>query len=201
MAKKPVGRNLIPPRLSAWVERQRLKIVRPYVRGDVLDIGCGRGAAVALLGADQDYLGIELRAQLFRPPVSPSNRISLLTLDLDRDPLNLDRRFDTILMLAVIEHLREPDRLLTQLSPLLKSDGRVLITTPTPLGHRVHRIGARLGLFWQSAVEEHRWAFSRSALHVRINRSGLSVHTHKYFLLGGNQLFVCAADKTVEQPA
>ena len=191
----------MPPLLSAWVEHQRLTIVRPHIRGDVLDLGCGRGAALAMLGPGQDYLGVEMRPQFFRPPADPSGRISFLTLDLDRDALTLDRQFDTILILAVIEHLRDPERLLSQLGRLMRVHARVLITTPTPLGHRVHRLGARMGLFWQSAVEEHRWAFSRAALHKRLEQSGLNVDLHRYFLLGGNQLFVCAAEKPVEQHA
>jgi hypothetical protein len=84
----------------------------------------------------------------------------------------------------------------------------------TPLSWRRHRhvslgvaAGSRdaesighPGLFWHRAVEEHWWAFSRSALHKRLERSGLNVDLHKYFLLGANQLFVCAANESGERP-
>jgi SAM-dependent methyltransferase len=188
------------PLLSGWIERRRLEVARPYVRGDVLDLGCGRGSALSLLGPDQNYLGVEVHAQYFRPPAGQTNRIAFLTLDLDRDELDIGRQFDTILMLAVIEHLRDPDRLLAQVRPLMKEGAKLVLTTPTPAGHVEHRIGAQLGLFWKSAVEEHKWAFSRRALESRLRMCGLSVEKHSYFLMGGNQLFVCTVPAEESAP-
>ena len=190
----------MPPLLSGWIENKRLKMVRPYIRGDILDIGCGRAAALSMIRPDQEYVGVELHPEYHRSKANLLGRVSFVTLDLDREPLPLGRRFDTILMLAVVEHLANPDRVLSQLRLLTTGEARVLITTPTPLGHLLHRLGARLGLFWRSAVEEHRWAFSRSALAERLERSGLKVLLHRYFQLGGNQLFVCAISATTEQP-
>ncbi len=68
---------------------------------------------------------------------------------------------------------------------------RLLRTIERRTGHRVHRLGAQIGLIWKSAVEEHRWAFSRKALPARIERCGLLVEKHEYFLMRGNRLFVC----------
>jgi len=187
------------PLLSAFLQRQRRRVVSPYIHGDVLDLGCGITDIWALLRPDQHYVGVEGHPGMLcwlrenRPGYEFHRR------DLDKDELALERQFDTILLLAVIEHLKKPDRILAQIPRYLKLDGKLLITTPSPLGDVIHKIGARIGLFYMEAVREHETIFTYDALRARLERTGLKVIYYQSFLLGGNQLFICQLPAGCEQ--
>jgi len=63
-------------------------------------------------------------------------------------------------MIALIEHLKHPEYILEQCHTLLKGNGNLVITTPSPSGDKVHKIAARLGLTSKKAVEEHHRIYS-----------------------------------------
>lgn len=54
--------------------------------------------------------------------------------------------FDLIVCADVVEHLREPEAALARLRPLLRSDGRLLITTPNVANWSI-RLGLLFGRF------------------------------------------------------
>jgi len=71
----------------------------------------------------------------------------------DREPLRLrNSQFDTVLMIAVIEHLSTPDRVVKDAHNYMKPSSRLVVTTPTVLGSAIHEVGAPLGLFSRDAV-------------------------------------------------
>jgi len=111
--------------------------------------------------------------------------------DLDQKEFAIPGQFDTILMMAVIEHLADPGRLLCQLPHYLKPEGKLIITTPSPLGDKVHQVGARFGVFSIDAMREHKIIFDYRTLRAYLEPNGLQITHYRHFLLGGNQLFVC----------
>ncbi|MBN1890567.1 MAG: class I SAM-dependent methyltransferase [Thermoflexales bacterium] len=181
------------PLLSELLEKQRYRAIQPYLHGEVLDLGCGVAKVVALLQPGQRYVGVENQPAFLGWLKENRPEYEFHARDLDEDELGLDTRFDTILMTAVVEHLKKPDRLLSQLPQHLKPGGRVVITTPTPLGDWIHKAGARLGLFYLEAAQAHETIFTRATLQARLHRHGLSCVHYRRFLLGCNQLFVCEA--------
>jgi SAM-dependent methyltransferase len=181
------------PVFTGFLQRQRLKIVQPYLRGDILDLGCGDAALLAYCKAGQKYVGVDSRAALVADLNNRFPEREFLQSDLDREPLALPGRFDTIVMLALIEHLSDPGGILSQLPNHLQLGGMVLMTTPSPIGNRVHRVGARAGLFSLEASHEHKIIFTRTVLRDTLWQNGLQLSLYRPFLLGGNQLFVCVA--------
>ena len=184
----------MPPRLSAFLKRQRLLAVRPYIRGDVLDLGCSAGATQDLLSPGQTYVGVDLNDRLVNRARALYPAREFHVRDLERQELALEGTFDTVLMIAVIEHLESPDNLLRQLAKYLKPQGRLLITTPTPLGHVVHNLGAQLGLFYKEAAQDHKQKYNLPSLRARLEAHGFGIIVQETFLFGGNQLAVCKAD-------
>ena len=180
------------PLLSYLFRQLRYNAIRPYLSGAVLDLGCSYGDAVRLLRPGQSYVGVDYLDltswwQTHRPQYPFYQR------DFNNARLELPGRFDTILMLATLEHLQTPENVLCQLPTYLNPGGQVVMTTPSPLGHRVHRLGARLGLFYREAADEHHTIFTRGSLAVLLESSGLRVTHARVFELGGNLLFVCQA--------
>ena len=111
--------------------------------------------------------------------------------DVDREPLSLgNSEFDTVLMVAVIEHLSAPERVITEVRNHMKPGSRLVITTPTVLGSAIHRGGARLGLFAHEAVADHKCVYGGKSLSDLLRRCRMDVVQHTFFELGANQLCV-----------
>jgi 2-polyprenyl-3-methyl-5-hydroxy-6-metoxy-1,4-benzoquinol methylase len=178
--------------LSGFLTRQRFKAVFPYIRGDILDVGCGYGLLVPLLPPGTTYVGVDSGPEILQYLRRTYPGHEFYQLDLDKDVFQLGQCFDTILMLAVIEHLAQPQKVLCQVVEHLKPDGRLLLTTPSPFGDQIHRIGARVGLFSQFAADDHETIFNQASLQKLLENCGIQIDSYRRFLYGGNQLFVCS---------
>ncbi len=169
--------------LSPFLRRQRFRAARPFLKGSVLDFGCGSGALAEFvpfrgyLGYDVDQSSLSLARRSH-----PQHRFT--------DELPRDERFDTVVALAVIEHVKDPAAFLTTLAACLRPAGSIVCTTPHPLGKHVHKVGAGLGIFSRDASEEHEDLLGRASLAKAAALSGLSLATYSRFLVGLNQLAV-----------
>ena len=181
----------MPAILSGYLQHRRIQAVTPFMRGDVLDLGCGDGRLAAYVEPGRAYVGVDGRESLLPSLRARFPASEFHSRDLDHEPLLLSKRFHTIAMLALVEHLSRPGWLLGQLAECLQPGGRVVITTPTPIGHRIHRAGARIGLFSFEAMQDHKVIFDRDTLSNCLLHNGLRVSLFRQFLFGGNQLFVC----------
>ncbi|HYN87944.1 MAG TPA: class I SAM-dependent methyltransferase [Ardenticatenaceae bacterium] len=184
---------MIPPLLSRWIQQRRYHAALPYISGAVLDVGCGHAYLAALLPPSHSYVGVDREPAFLRAAQARTPRAEFYQVDLESGTIPPEvstRRFDTIVMTAVLEHLARPARALQQLVPLLAPGGRIVATTPTPFGHRVHRIGARLGLFYREAADDHKSILDASTLGSLFHAAGLHVVAYKQFELGCNQLIV-----------
>lgn len=172
--------------LSPFLRDRRLEAARPHLHGRVLDLGCGGGTLArwvesdAYLGFDVDPASVATARQGF-----PRHRFV--------GELPTDERFDTIVALAVIEHLPQPERHLARWRELLAAGGTMVLTTPHPSVDRVHRIGARLGVFSRHASEEHQDLLDRAGLERAARAAGLGVALYRRFLSGANQLVLLRA--------
>ncbi len=177
--------------LSVYIENRRQKIIAPYVTGRILDLGCGYGAFV---GHNQpkpeNYLGVDHLISIVQwfERQYPEYRVKIM--DLESDFLEVESRFDTIVMTACLEHLKNPDHIFSQLPNILNQNGKILITTPTPFGGKIHTIGARFGFFYQEAAEDHEIFYYRETLQDLFSRHGLKMVEYSQFMFGGNQFAV-----------
>ncbi len=186
------------PLLSVYLARQRIAMVRPYLRGDVLDLGCGYAHLVSSLQPGQVYVGIDRNAALLDKVRTRYPQHTFCQSEFDTERLPLRQRFHTVVMLAVIEHLRQPDHLFSQLRDCLQPQGQVLMTSPSAWGNRIHSLGARIGLFSLEAARDHSEIFSKASLAARVRPHGLALVRYRRFEGGGNQLFVCRALSPLE---
>ena len=142
------------PLLSPYLQRMRIKAVIPYVFGDVLDLGCGATDLAQFVGMSNHYVGVDRDENLLQYNRVKFPMYEFYNKDLETNDIttSLAIRFDTICMVAVIEHIKNPQNILEQCATLLKSGGRLVITTPTPFGDNVHKICARYGVTSKEAV-------------------------------------------------
>lgn len=169
--------------LSSWLRRKRIEMVRPYLQGRILDVGCGVGALSELTSPDL-YFGVDIdeeSLQIARKKY-PQNRF-------EKDYPENDQ-FDTIVLLAVIEHIKNKQHFLECLESKLTQNGRIVLTTPHPSVRRVHSLGSKIGLFSATANQEHDQLLDYDCVEKLVAQTGLIISQYKRFLFGANQLFV-----------
>lgn len=169
--------------LSPFLRRTRFRAALPYIRGRVLDFGCGVGA-LANHVSQVDYLGVERdKASLTEASRRhPEHQFAEVW------PPEL--RFDTVVALAVLEHLHDPLAFLRQARAALRPGGTIVLTTPHPAWEWVHSLGARVGLFSHEAHEEHEELLNREEIERLARAADLALAVYARFLAGANQLAV-----------
>lgn len=176
--------------LSPFLRARRLAAVQPYLRGRVLDVGCGSGSMAELVPPDR-YVGVEPDAEMLALARRRHPQHRFLAALPDND------EFDTVASLAVIEHVRDSAGFLGALAARLKhaSAARIVCTTPHPAVDWLHTAGARCGLFSRHASEEHEELLDHRRLQDIAERIGLHLAEYRHFLMGGNQLAVFGRDR------
>ena len=193
----PSGKRLAPyfGLLTRRVQRARLAAALPHVApgARLLDVGCGMtdlpARFASYVGCDRDPLVLsEMRRR------HPGASFASWDVDADEPPPEVlaGAPYDVVLMLAILEHLPSPARALSRVAPLLAPAGRVLATTPHPLGRLPLEAGALLGLLSRHADEEHEALLDRAALARAAEAAGLVTTVYSRFLAGLNQLTVLA---------
>lgn len=178
--------------LSPFLEWLRLRVARPFIgpRDRVLDIGCGRARLLEEIQVG-DYVGLDILDKViaYNRHHHPGLRFEVLNITTEPLPDDLGR-FDVVVMLAVLEHLPEPAAALRALKARLNDGGRIVLTTPHPIGELVLAVGARLGIFSAEGEDEHQPLMGERALRAIARDAGMQVQTYRRFLLGFNQIMV-----------
>jgi 2-polyprenyl-3-methyl-5-hydroxy-6-metoxy-1,4-benzoquinol methylase len=99
--------------LSPFVRKQRLKAAEPYLKGKVLDVGCGSGALAGLIPTNR-YLGVDIDEESLAQARQEYPQHCFQTMLPPPDPI-----FNTVVSLAVIEHVPNPATFLKDMAKVL----------------------------------------------------------------------------------
>jgi SAM-dependent methyltransferase len=111
----------------------------------VLEVGCGLGNLVALLGARGGRaVGIDVSPRSIELARARHPSIDLRVADVERDPLP-EGPFDVIVLSDVVGHLDDVQRALERVRPLLATGGRIVVTYYNFVWEPVLRLAERLG--------------------------------------------------------
>jgi 2-polyprenyl-3-methyl-5-hydroxy-6-metoxy-1,4-benzoquinol methylase len=169
--------------LSPLLCRARIAAARPHLRGRVLDIGCGTGPLAAELSPER-YQGMDVDPDVLAKARADFPGHSFTST------LPTTAEFDTVVALAVVEHVDEPGQFLARLTHCLRAGGQLVLTTPHPRGGRVHELAAALHLASRQAAHEHKIFLGRVDLVAMAMTTGLHLSFYRTFLSGLNQLAV-----------
>ncbi len=169
-ADESAERRLFAHRL-AQVEEQLPR------RGRVLDVGCARGAFLAVARDEGwDAVGLELDRKAVDAASDRGLDVRHGALEPGMFPPN---SFDAVTLFDLIEHVPDPRALLAACREVLRPDGLVVITTPDISGlvPRVTYVlfGLTIGAWGHPTPPGHLVQFSRGTLRRLLDEQGCEV--------------------------
>jgi 2-polyprenyl-3-methyl-5-hydroxy-6-metoxy-1,4-benzoquinol methylase len=182
--------------LSSFLVNKRINAAKFFLRGKILDFGCGSGSLTKFVSY-KDYFGYDIDEESI-----VFARMQYPKFHFQTSPNIPISTFDTVVCLAVIEHLASPKELLITLASYLKPsfESRIIITTPNPSFEIIHHIGAKFGIFSRQADEEHQSFLDKKRIFALANETNLDIVKYKKFLYGANQLVVLRVNKEDKSP-
>lgn len=140
----------------------------------LLDLGCGYNGD--LLTSLKDYIreggGIDLS-------VNPKSNLKQGRVDAQL-PF-ADKSFDVVTALAIIEHVNDPEMMLSEILRVLKPSGMVLITTPSMAGKLPLELMAKLGIISREEISDHKRYYTRQSLILALKNAGFRSIRVNYF--------------------
>jgi len=139
--------------------------IRPFVRGRVLEIGCGTGTYTQFLaGWVDEVIAVEIEREFAEAARQRfAGRPGVRVIEADARKLPELGRFDTVVMLDVLEHIENEVGMLAILGERLSEEGRLVLKVPA-----LHCLYGSL----DAAIGHHR-RYSRSSLAAAAERAGL----------------------------
>lgn len=173
--------------IESIIDRYRIRYaLRYFERGSyVLDIGCGR-AIDSIPDKKYDYYcGVDINKSLINDLRYRYPQYDFYVIDLENDELDLNFDADVILMLAFIEHIGNPYKVLRECYRHLKNDGILIITTPTKKGDNL--LNFILKIFSDNEKDDehpHCKIYDRALLEDVLTGVGFNVIKYEKFELG-----------------
>ena len=177
--------------LSPLLETIRAGHAARWIEGErVLDYGCGRARLLRKLGDNVLYTGVDHDPTLVSYLSKRFPRAKFLCANLEDPGAFNGDTFDSVSMLAVMEHLASPQQVVDRAASLLRPGGVLVVTTPHPSFDRLLHVASGVGILDRHADEDHEGLLSSAELERLCRNAGFRPETRYRFLLGGNQLLV-----------
>jgi len=187
-------------RLGVWLSQ---RAIRPFLpkRSDlqIVELGCGFRATqlVALSSRLKHGVGVDFH---IAPELKRLEKFTFHEGSIEQVLPSLPRdSFDAVLLISVLEHLRDPLSMIESAGALLKPAGVLLINVPTWLGKGFLEFSAfRLGVSPKVEMDDHKMYYDKRDLWPLLVRAGfkpslIRLDYHKFRL----NLFAVAAREDV----
>lgn len=153
----------------------------------MLDIGCGSDYYLLKEVKDKIKSGVGM-------DIVVKNRrhgnITIRKTKIDEKLPFKPNSFDVATMIAFIEHLDKPEKVLAEVRRVLKKDGKIIITTPMGRAKPFWETLVKLGLTEEKTTEDHKHYFTPKEIEGLLKRNGFAVDVSENFELGMNYIAV-----------
>jgi ubiquinone/menaquinone biosynthesis C-methylase UbiE len=176
--------------IDHFIARMRFRAAYPHIRpgSRVCDLGCGLETAFLDYASERIALGVGLDDQVADGVESRWQRVRG---DLRSRLPFPDGQFDHVVMLAVLEHLTEPDKVLREAYRVIATGGSLIMTWPSamvdPILNALHFL--RL-VSDEMESDEHQKRIPVETLKEMLQRIGFQKFVHRRFEFGLNNLMV-----------
>jgi len=152
----------------------------------ILDIGCHQGEFFLWLGGKiKPSVGFD---QLYREN-SNSTEHQFFAHNFQEGLPFEEHSFDTVVLLATIEHIHDKSAIARESARLLRSGGRVIITVPSLLVDKLMDILIFLGIVDGMSLEQHH-GFPPNERPIFSFQKGLNLEKKQKFQFGLNNLYI-----------
>lgn len=115
----------------------------------VLDVGCFDGAFLSFLGQEYERYGIEIHPAAYSRAEAAG--VTMIARDLE-DIKDIDRLFDCVISMDVVEHVADPLNFLEKLVGVTKPGGKIILSTGNTDSWPWKIAGSR---YWYCQIAEH----------------------------------------------
>ena len=118
---------------AVWYNRWTLNKFKKYLKGNILEVGCGIGNFTKELLSFGQVFAIDINedyVQKVSRLVKDKGRIGLGNIENGKYFFD-DQKFDNVVSLNVLEHIKKDKQALKNLFNLLESDGYLILLVPT----------------------------------------------------------------------
>jgi 2-polyprenyl-3-methyl-5-hydroxy-6-metoxy-1,4-benzoquinol methylase len=119
-----------------------LRILKRYPRGKVLEVGCADGFFSEKIAAFHEVWGVEVNSEDARK----AGRFCKKVYIADIEEVEIDEKFNIVLLADVLEHTRNPKRVLRKVAGWLAKGGIVIVSLPN-VAHFSVRLSLLMGTF------------------------------------------------------
>jgi SAM-dependent methyltransferase len=176
--------------LDHFIAKLRFYAAYPYIRSGsrVCDLGCGLDAAFLDYAGDQISHGVGVDDQVEDGVRGRWWRIRANITT----PLPLEAgQFDHVVMLAVLEHLPDPEPVLREAHRILAPSGTLIMTWPSSAVDPILKVLHGFGLVSdEMESDQHQKRIPVDVLQGILQRIGFREFIHKRFEFGLNHLMI-----------
>ena len=180
-------------RFIAWLRYRKIDRYVPD-GGVICDIGCGRDAAFLRRHSGKIKAGHGFD---FRQSDHTEGNITLWN---NSDMAGLvplsDGSCDAVFLVAVLEHLDDPNAIFEEAARVLKHGGKFVLTTPTRIAKPIlETMAFRLHIINEDEIREHKHYYNKAEIESLYRNYGF--HNYKYQLYMGGGKFACTRIQNV----
>jgi len=177
--------------LDDFIRFLRIKKVKKYIPKNIVlcDLGCGPSAYLLNLLKAKIEKGVGIDKKIKQ--ISKEN-LKLINFEIQKQIPLPDESINCLTMLAVLEHLDYPEQILKECWRVLKKNGYLIITVPSPIADPVlNFLAYKLKLIENKEIDDHKHYFSIKKLDEILKQTGFQVLKIKKFEFGFN-VFILA---------
>lgn len=166
-----------------YFKEKRLEEVKKHIKGKLLDIGCGDNVLV------REYykngIGMDV--------VNYYGKVDIVIESSASIPVE-DESFDTVTVVAALNHIPKYQNTLKEAFRLLRKNGRIIITMPISFPQKMwHKIAHDYDddqIFRGINEKEERYCIPIEEIELSLRRTGFTNVKRKKFLFGLNNIII-----------